>query len=137
MVQLYIEEPGFGTRYNTDAASVYRTVWRCSRWQKTHWMPSDLERSWRSWESRGAWQTIRFSNRGSFKTTSTPIQTQQNTRPVGGQALSLFLSSALGTPAAEIACDCGDTLHYQRRRPATIPTVFGKITYERAYYAGC
>ena len=58
-------------------------------------------------------------------------------RQVGGQALSLFLSSALGTPAAEIACDCGDTLHYQRRRPATITTVFGKITYERAYYAGC
>jgi len=58
-------------------------------------------------------------------------------RQVGGQALSLFLSSALGTPAAEIPCDCGDTLHYQRRRPATITTVFGKITYERAYYAGC
>ena len=58
-------------------------------------------------------------------------------RQVGGQALSLFLSSALGTPAAEMACECGDTLHYQRRRPATITTVFGKITYERAYYAGC
>lgn len=58
-------------------------------------------------------------------------------RQVGGQALSLFLSSALGTPAAEMPCECGDTLHYQRRRPATITTVFGKITYERAYYAGC
>jgi len=58
-------------------------------------------------------------------------------RQVGGQALSLFLSSVLGTPAAEMPCECGDTLHYQRRRPATITTVFGKITYERAYYAGC
>jgi hypothetical protein len=58
-------------------------------------------------------------------------------RQVGAQALSLFLSSALGTPAAEIPCACGGRLHYQRRRPATITTVFGKLTYERAYYAGC
>ncbi len=58
-------------------------------------------------------------------------------RQVGAQALSLFLSSALGTPAAELPCDCGGTLLYQRKRPATVTTVFGKITYERAYYAGC
>ena len=58
-------------------------------------------------------------------------------RQVGAQALSQFLSSALGTPVAEMACACGGTLHYQRRRAATITTVFGKITYERAYYAGC
>ena len=58
-------------------------------------------------------------------------------RQIGAQALSLFLSSALGTPAAEIPCACGGTLPYQRRRPATLTTVFGKITYERAYYAGC
>jgi len=58
-------------------------------------------------------------------------------RQVGAQALSVFLSSALGTPAAEIPCTCGGTLHYQRRRPATLTTVFGKLSYERAYYAGC
>jgi hypothetical protein len=58
-------------------------------------------------------------------------------RQVGAQALSRFLSSALGTPVAEMRCACGGTLHYQRRRAATITTVFGKITYERAYYAGC
>lgn len=58
-------------------------------------------------------------------------------RQIGGQALSLFLSSGSGTPAAEMPCACGGTLHYQRRRPATITTVFGKITYARAYYAGC
>jgi hypothetical protein len=58
-------------------------------------------------------------------------------RQIGAQALSLFLSSTLGTPAAEMPCACGGTLHYQRRRSATITTVFGKVTYERAYYAGC
>ena len=58
-------------------------------------------------------------------------------RQIGAQALRLFLSSALGTPAVELPCACGGTLHYQRRRSATLTTVFGKITYERAYYAGC
>jgi hypothetical protein len=28
-------------------------------------------------------------------------------------------------------------LKYQRQRPATIWSVFGKVKYERAYYAGC
>lgn len=58
-------------------------------------------------------------------------------RQTGAQALSQFLSSAAGTPAAEISCECGGILHYQRQRTATITSVFGKITYERAYYAGC
>lgn len=58
-------------------------------------------------------------------------------RQIGAQALSQMLSTGSGTPAAERACDCGGTLRYQRQRPATILSVFGKITYTRAYYAGC
>ena len=58
-------------------------------------------------------------------------------RQIGGQALSLFLSSEAGTPVAELACTCGGTLHYQRRREAKVTSVFGKISYERAYYADC
>ena len=54
-------------------------------------------------------------------------------RQTGAQALSMFLSAALGTPVAEIPCECGGILHYQRRREATIVSVFGKIRYERAY----
>jgi hypothetical protein len=49
----------------------------------------------------------------------------------------MFLGSAMGTPVAEIPCECGGVLHYQRRREATITSMFGKITYTRAYYAGC
>lgn len=58
-------------------------------------------------------------------------------RQVGAQAVSLFLGSMQATPASEIACPCGGTLQYQRMRPATVISVFGKVIYERAYYAGC
>lgn len=58
-------------------------------------------------------------------------------RQIGAEALRLFLSAGHGTPNAERPCPCGGTLHYQRTRAATVTTVFGKITYTRAYYAGC
>jgi hypothetical protein len=58
-------------------------------------------------------------------------------RQMGAQALSQFLSLGAGTPVAEWPCACGGTLHYQRQREATVTSVFGRITYERAYYAGC
>lgn len=58
-------------------------------------------------------------------------------RQIGTQALGLCLSSLQPTPAAEIPCPCGGTLHYQRLRTATVISVFGKTTYTRAYYAGC
>jgi hypothetical protein len=48
-----------------------------------------------------------------------------------------WLSSAQHTPEAEQACACGGKLHYQRLRPATVLSVFGRVTYTRAYYAGC
>jgi len=75
---------------------------------------------------------------GESAPTIAEIETEfrQLLRQLGGQALSQFLGSAAGTPVAEIPCGCGGTLHYQRQRAATITTVFGKITYERAYYAG-
>ena len=58
-------------------------------------------------------------------------------RQIGLQALGLFLSSMQTTPANEIICPCGGTLHYQRMREAKVISVFGKVVYERAYYAGC
>lgn len=58
-------------------------------------------------------------------------------RQVGAAALSQWLSGAPATPEAERPCACGGTLRYQRARPATIVSVFGRVTYERAYYAGC
>jgi len=76
---------------------------------------------------------------GQGKLTIAKIETgmREALRQVGIQALGLLLSSMQTTPASEIACTCGGTLKYQRMRPATLISVFGKVTYERAYYAGC
>jgi hypothetical protein len=51
--------------------------------------------------------------------------------------LKQFLENADGELETEIECVCGGKLQYQRRRVATIWSVFGKVVYKRAYYAGC
>jgi hypothetical protein len=58
-------------------------------------------------------------------------------RQIGAEAIGIFLSGLQQTPENEIACECGGRLHYQRMRPAVTTTVFGKVVYTRAYYAGC
>lgn len=58
-------------------------------------------------------------------------------RRVGAEALGQLLSETPGTPVAELPCACGGKLRYQRIRPATVLSVFGRVTYDRAYYAGC
>jgi hypothetical protein len=56
---------------------------------------------------------------------------------IGNSALQCFLENADGEAEAEIECACGGKLKYQRRREATIWSVFDKVVYKRAYYAGC
>jgi len=56
---------------------------------------------------------------------------------IGNSALQCFLENADGEAEAEIECTCGGKLKYQRRRKATIWSVFDKVVYKRAYYAGC
>ena len=56
---------------------------------------------------------------------------------IGQQALKCFLENADGEVEAEIDCPCGGKLKYQRQRKATIWSVFDKVVYKRAYYAGC
>jgi hypothetical protein len=58
-------------------------------------------------------------------------------RQIGAEAIGMFLSGLQETPESEIACACGGKQHYQRMRPAITTTVFGKVEYTRAYYAGC
>jgi hypothetical protein len=62
---------------------------------------------------------------------------RESLREIGGSALKCFMENADGEAAAEMECACGGKLKYQRRRAATIWSVFGKVVYERAYYAGC
>jgi hypothetical protein len=55
---------------------------------------------------------------------------------IGNSALQCFLENTDGEVEAEMECVCGGKL-YQRRRKATIWSVFDKVVYKRAYYAGC
>ncbi|MBI2332510.1 MAG: ISKra4 family transposase [Chloroflexi bacterium] len=56
---------------------------------------------------------------------------------VGQSGMKQYLENADGELGTEIECACGGKLQYQRRRVATIWSVFGKVVYKRAYYAGC
>jgi hypothetical protein len=56
---------------------------------------------------------------------------------VGQKALGEYLSTQASIPGPTIVCECGGELTYQRKREASLLTVFGRVTYERGYYAGC
>jgi hypothetical protein len=58
-------------------------------------------------------------------------------RQIGIQALGQVLSMLQTTPESQIECECGGELKYQRMRTARVISVFGRVKYERAYYAGC
>lgn len=62
---------------------------------------------------------------------------RETLQAIGQRGLKQFLETADGEVEAEIECVCGGKLQYQRRRAATIWSVFGKVVYKRAYYAGC
>jgi hypothetical protein len=56
---------------------------------------------------------------------------------LGRMVLGSTLSQAEGISPRVIECGCGGELRYQRRRAARIMSLFGWVTYERSYYAGC
>lgn len=62
---------------------------------------------------------------------------REGLREIGRSALKSFLENADGELEAEMECACGGKLKYQRRREATLWSVFDKVVYQRAYYAGC
>lgn len=62
---------------------------------------------------------------------------RESLRQIGQESLGIVLSSLQKTPEREIECKCGGKLRYQRKREATVISVFGKVSYERAYYAEC
>jgi hypothetical protein len=65
------------------------------------------------------------------------MEVRESLREVGQRAVKYYLEKTDREVGSEIECKCGGKLKYQRRRAATIWTVFGKMSYERAYYAGC
>lgn len=56
---------------------------------------------------------------------------------VGQQSLAMLLDEKGQPDAKTLPCACGGKLTYQGQRPATVITVFGRVTYLRAYYSGC
>ena len=62
---------------------------------------------------------------------------REGLRQIGQQALPLLLEASEEDATRERQCKCGGLLKYQRQRSATIWSVFGKVMYRRAYYAGC
>jgi hypothetical protein len=65
------------------------------------------------------------------------MEVRESLRAVGQSTVKYYLENADREVGSEIECQCGGKLKYQRRRTATIWSVFGKMSYERAYYAGC
>jgi hypothetical protein len=62
---------------------------------------------------------------------------REGLRQIGQASLGQVLSALQATPVGEIGCKCGGKLKYQRKREAKVVSVFGKVSYQRAYYAGC
>ncbi len=56
---------------------------------------------------------------------------------INQRALEILLNEQGQPGEKEIPCACGGRLKYQRQREATVITVFGRVTYKRAYYSGC
>ena len=65
------------------------------------------------------------------------MEVRESLREVGRRTLKCYLENADREAEVTIECRCGGKMEYQRRRAATIWSVFGKMSYERAYYAGC
>lgn len=56
-------------------------------------------------------------------------------REVGVQALGNYLEQQdEHQRTEEVVCACGEAMTYQCRRPATIVSVFGRVSYRRGYY---
>ena len=83
---------------------------------------------------KSAVQSEQKSKNGTVKIAEIETGIREALLQVGNQALSNLLSSLQPTPVAEIKCECGGLLHFQRVREATVISVFGKTTYKQAYY---
>lgn len=64
-------------------------------------------------------------------------QIREILRQIGAVALGQYLSAQTGEVEPKIRCACGGKMMYQREREASLISVFGRVTYQRSYYAGC
>jgi hypothetical protein len=64
-------------------------------------------------------------------------QLREMLRQVGAVALGQYLNTLSDQAEPNIGCGCGGKMVYQRKREASLLSVFGRIKYRRSYYAGC
>lgn len=64
-------------------------------------------------------------------------QLREMLRQIGAMALGQYLSGQPIEAESRMPCKCGGELVYQRQREASLISVFGRVTYQRSYYAGC
>ena len=82
-------------------------------------------------------EALAEGNKDGVRIADIEIGIRDSLREIGQIALQCYLENADRERAVAIECACGGKLADQRRRTATIWSVFGKVSYKRAYYAGC
>jgi hypothetical protein len=82
-------------------------------------------------------EAIEEAGRTEIQISEVEMALRESLREIGCEALRCFLENAGKEIEGEIECGCGGKMEYQRQREATIWSVFGKVKYARAYYAGC
>ena len=81
-------------------------------------------------------EAIEEAGRTEIQISEVEMALRESLREIGCEALRCFLENAGKEIEGEIECGCGGKMEYQRQREATIWSVFGKVKYARAYYAG-
>jgi hypothetical protein len=85
--------------------------------------------------TRIIWQELAEKESYSERDIEQAIRKQM--QELGRQTFGLVLSQADDEPERELPCECGGKLKYQRRRSAQVLSLFGRVKYQRNYYAGC
>ena len=62
---------------------------------------------------------------------------RQLLQEAGREGLKMLLEESGKAEEKEIPCECGGKMKYVGQREATVISVFGRVTYQRAYYSGC
>ncbi|MBC8508263.1 MAG: ISKra4 family transposase [Anaerolineales bacterium] len=78
-----------------------------------------------------------LNEEGDIKERQIEEKIRKRLQELGQMTFGIVLSRADDVPEQEIPCECGGMLHYQRRRPAKVLSVFDWVEYKRSYYAGC
>lgn len=78
---------------------------------------------------------VHFADQPEIGIAQVESETREMLRELGASSLSTFLQEQDDAyPQAEIRCSCGEPANYQYRRSAQTLSVFGWVSYRRAYY---